>query len=254
MAAKTFVPSLLAVATLAAFASTCAAGAGTFTGQARGHNGLVTVDVTVAADGRIEAIKVGPNKETVGIADPALSLIPEKIVAEQTLAVDSLTGASFSSAAVLGAVEDALVKAGVNVAPLKVKKAKKVEPKVITKDVDVVVIGAGGAGMSASVGAAENNATVIVLEKTASIGGNTMRAGGGYNDAVSLRQKKLNMTPAQLKTVDAILAEKPRNELHAQLLEKVRKQEQALSRRIHDADPCAGTRDEGGARCRRRGC
>ena len=202
MAAKTFVPSLLAVATLAAFASTCAAGAETFTGRAQGHNGLVTVDVTVAADGRIEAIKVGPNKETVGIADPALSLIPEKIVAEQTLAVDSLTGASFSSAAVL----DALVKAGVNVAPLKVKKAKQVEPKVITKAVDVVVI---GAGMSAVVGAAENNATVIVLEKTASIGGNTMRAGGGYNYAVPLRQKKLNMTPAQLKTVDAILAEKP---------------------------------------------
>ena len=206
MAAKTFVPSLLAVATLAAFASTCAAGAGTFTGRAQGHNGLVTVDVTVAADGRIEAIKAGPNKETVGIADPALSLIPEKIVAEQTLAVDSLTGASFSSAAVLGAVEDALVKAGVNVAPLKVKKAKQVESKVITKAVDVVVI---GAGMSAVVGAAENNATVIVLEKTASIGGNTMRAGGGYNYAVPLRQKKLNMTPAQLKTVDAILAEKP---------------------------------------------
>ena len=68
---------------------------GTLTGRAQGHDGLVTVDVTVAADGRIEAIKVGPNKETVGIADPALSLIPEKIVAEQTLAVDSLTGASF---------------------------------------------------------------------------------------------------------------------------------------------------------------
>ena len=86
----------------------------------------------------------------------------------------------------LGGVEDSLVKAGVNVAPLKVKKAKQVEPKVITKAVDVVVI---GAGMSAVVGVAANNATVIVLEKTDSIGGNTMRAGGGYNYAVPFHEE-----------------------------------------------------------------
>ena len=219
-----FTPAIIAAATLATFTSAYAANPETYVGKAQGHNGVVEVTVTVTSDGKIKKIDVAPNKETVGIADSALRLIPEKIVAEQTLAVDSLTGASFTSAAVIGAVEDALKKAGIDVVPFKVKKTKKVEPKVINKEVDIVVIGGGGAGLSAAVGAAENNASVIVIEKTASIGGNTMRAGGGYNYADPARQKKLVMTPAQVKTIESILAEKPRNELHRQLIEKVKKQ------------------------------
>ena len=48
-------------------------------------------------------------------------------------------------------------------------------------DVDVLVIGAGGAGLSAAVSASENGASVIVVEKMSIMGGNTLRSGGAFN-------------------------------------------------------------------------
>ncbi|HHV56568.1 MAG TPA: flavocytochrome c, partial [Firmicutes bacterium] len=48
---------------------------------------------------------------------------------------------------------------------------------------DIVVIGAGGAGLSAAVTAKNAGANVIVLEKMPLIGGNTLRATGGLNAA-----------------------------------------------------------------------
>ena len=47
--------------------------------------------------------------------------------------------------------------------------------------VDVAVIGAGGAGLSAAVEAANLGAKVVVVEKMAMPGGNTIRAAGGLN-------------------------------------------------------------------------
>lgn len=47
--------------------------------------------------------------------------------------------------------------------------------------VDIAVIGAGGAGLSAAVQANDLGAKVVVLEKMAMVGGNTIRAAGGLN-------------------------------------------------------------------------
>ena len=50
-----------------------------------------------------------------------------------------------------------------------------------TLECDVVVIGAGGAGLAAAITAEQNGANVIVVEKMAKVGGNTILAGGAVN-------------------------------------------------------------------------
>ena len=56
------------------------------------------------------------------------------------------------------------------------------------REVDVLVVGAGGAGLAAAVAAAEEGASVLVLEKEEAIGGNTLRASGLFNAADPERQ------------------------------------------------------------------
>jgi fumarate reductase flavoprotein subunit len=55
---------------------------------------------------------------------------------------------------------------------------------------DVVVIGSGGAGMSAAITAFDAAARVVVLEKMPITGGNTQLAAGGMNAAETVFQKK----------------------------------------------------------------
>ena len=51
-----------------------------------------------------------------------------------------------------------------------------------SKSADIVVIGAGGAGMTAAIQAVQNGATnVVIVEKTGMAGGNTTRSTGGLN-------------------------------------------------------------------------
>lgn len=95
---------------------------GTYTGTAQGRNGPVTVEVTVSSTS-ILSISVKDQHETAGIADNALTLLPKEIVANQSLRVDSISGASFTSKAIIGAVSEALKKAGVDPAGLSGAKA-----------------------------------------------------------------------------------------------------------------------------------
>ncbi len=220
-----------AVAAALAFASgaTLAAKAGTYKATAQGHNGPVTVDMTVDAAGKIAAVRVTDNKETVGIADAAIRILPENIVKHQSLGIDALTGATYSSKAILAAAKDCATQAGLDVAALLAPVAKT-QGKVIRKKADVVVIGGGGAGLSAAVGAAEKNATDIVIEKTASLGGNTMRAGGGYNYADPVLEGRHEMTEGQKKMVRDMVAETPKSEAHKKLLDTVRAQFEAYEK------------------------
>ena len=153
--------------------------AGTYTGTADGNNGPVTVEVTVS-DTAITEVKVTEQAETESIAGPAIERIPQAIVDNQSLAVDAVSGATVTSTAILTAVADAIEQAGGDVEALKnVAVSGGEAAQVGDKSADVVVIGAGGAGLCAAIEAKDQGAeSVILLEKMASIGGTTFTSQG----------------------------------------------------------------------------
>ncbi len=154
--------------------------AGTYTAASQGMGGDVTVEVTVTSD-EITGVKVTSHKETPGISDLPIEQIPAKIVETQSLAVDTISGSTITSTALLAAVTDCLTQAGADVEALKAKKIEVEKAEDVTREADVIVIGAGGAGLAAAVTANQAGATVIVLEKTPKVGGNTIMAGGALN-------------------------------------------------------------------------
>ena len=155
---------------------------GTYTGKGAGINGEIEVEVTVSAN-EITDVKVLSHKETPGVSDLALSDVPANIVEHQSLGVDAIAGATESSKGILEAVANALLQAGADIDALKAKEVKTEKGSLVTteKEVDVVVIGAGGAGLAAAVSAHQNGASVIVFEKMPKVGGNTIISGAAYN-------------------------------------------------------------------------
>ena len=153
--------------------------AGTYTGEGQGIGGAVKVTVTVEG-GAITAVEVVEHAETAGICDPAIEKIPAAIVAAQSLAVDTVTGATVTSKAILAAAEQALTEAGADIEALKTAapKAEQAEGETIEMTTDVVVVGAGGAGVAAAVEANDNGASVVLLEKLTQIGGTTATSQG----------------------------------------------------------------------------
>lgn len=150
--------------------------AGAYTAVSEGHNGALTVEVTFAED-KIESVTVTEHVETAGIADPALEKIPEEIVAGQTLAVDTVSGATVTSEAILAGVENCVVQAGGDVEALKVAaQADDAERTQAEYETDVVVVGGGIAGLMAANKAADEGAQVMVLEKMPATGGTTSLA------------------------------------------------------------------------------
>ena len=164
---------------------------GTYTGESKGFDGDIAVEVTLSQT-RIESVKVLKHAETDGIGSKAVDMLPGAIVEAQSLQVDAVGGATASSTGILAAVADALTKAGVDAAALvPAEKAEAGEMKEETLTADVVVIGAGGAGMTAAIEAAKAGRKVILLEKEALTGGNTTRSTGGMNAAVTPYQDKV---------------------------------------------------------------
>ena len=153
--------------------------AGTYTGEGQGIGGAVKVAVTVEG-GAITAVEVVEHAETAGICDPAIEKIPAAIVAAQSLAVDTVTGATVTSKAILAAAEQALTEAGADIEALKTAapKVEQAEGETIEMTTDVVVVGAGGAGVAAAVEANDNGASVVLLEKLTQIGGTTATSQG----------------------------------------------------------------------------
>ncbi len=152
---------------------------GTYTAAARGKHAEVNVEVTVK-DGKVAAIAIGDNNEMPGMVESVEKVMLPLIVDNQTLNVDNVTGATVTSSAVLSAVTDALAQAGFDTDALaKADHAAPVYEAPASTEADVIVLGAGGAGLSAALTAAAAGKSVIVLEKLPSIGGNTQISGGG---------------------------------------------------------------------------
>lgn len=146
---------------------------GTYTGEGKGRNGTITVEVTVKA-GKLDAVKVVKHTETVGISDAAVADFPKAIVAAQSTAVDAVAGATMTSEGIRAAVAQAIQKAGGDPAQFAAAVVKKKAAKKLVKEnADIVVVGAGGSGISAAVKAETLGAKVIMIEKMPVIGGAT---------------------------------------------------------------------------------
>ena len=164
---------------VAGFAEGASYTPGTYTAEAHGMWGTIPVTVTVS-ENAIESIEVGENNETAGLRQWPMNIIPQEIIESQSLAVDTVTGATVTSRGIISAVEDCLKQAGADVAALKVA-AEKEPAQDVEASADVVIVGGGGAGLAAACSATENGATVIVVEKMGTLGGNSMVSGGIYN-------------------------------------------------------------------------
>lgn len=168
--------------------------AGTYEGSAEGYGGTLKVEVVLSAEA-IDSVTVTENGETEGIGSKAVEALPQAIVDAQSVDIDGVSGATVSSNAIKEAVTKALEAAGVDASKL-VKKEVKTEVTEETKDVDVVIIGAGGAGMAAAIEAADAGKTVLIVEKASMTGGNTTRATGGMNAAETPEQAGLEFKEA----------------------------------------------------------
>ena len=153
----------------------------TYTGTAKGFAGDVTMTLTIE-DGKIVAATAAGPEETEGLGTVAVEKIAEAIVANQSVAVDVVSGATFSSNGAIEAAKAALVAAGLSVADYEVK-AEKGQAEDVVKTADIVVVGAGGAGMTAAITAAKEGKSVIIVESQGMVGGNSIRATGGMNAA-----------------------------------------------------------------------
>lgn len=158
--------------------------AGTYTGTAKGYNGPVEVAVTFS-DSAVTAIEVGANKETDHVGNVAFEPVIADILAANGTGVDGVSGATFSSNAIRNAVNDAAEQAGcTNMDAFKAAGAAHEPQAAIEETYDVVVIGAGGAGIAAAAQAAQDGNTVLVIEKNAEVGGNTLVSGGQYQSVM----------------------------------------------------------------------
>ncbi|GHU99821.1 urocanate reductase [Spirochaetia bacterium] len=166
---------------------------GTYQGSAPGFNGDVTIEVTVDS-GRILDVRVVSQNDTPEISGLAYQRIPQAIVEGQTLGVDTVSGATFSSKGIIEAATAALAKSGADIKALQSRRPVAAARRTSKSETaDVVVIGAGGAGLAAAITASQNGAKVIVLEKMPRAGGNTIISGAAYNAVDPDRQIPLGI-------------------------------------------------------------
>ena len=168
--------------------STSAAGgvSGSFTGTAKGM-GEVSVTLTLT-DNVITDCTAKGDEETSGIGSVVIEQFPGEVVEGNTINLDSISGATITSNAFVEAAKAALTEAGLNPDDYMAKADKTANGETVSYDADVVVIGAGGAGMTAAMTAAEAGQKVVILESQAMVGGNSARATGGMNAAKTVYQ------------------------------------------------------------------
>ena len=160
---------------------------GDFTGTAKGFGGDVSVTLTLT-DGAITGCTAEGKDETQGVGSEAIAQMPGKIAESGSIAVDGVSGATATSTAIKEAAAAALTAAGLNPDDYKTAVEKDTVAEDSTVDADVVVVGAGGAGMTAAITAAGEGKSVVILESQSMVGGNSVRATGGMNAAKTVYQ------------------------------------------------------------------
>ena len=166
---------------------------GTYTAEAQGLLSKVTVGVTVDAK-EIVRVLIDASGETPELGGVAAGMMSESIQKAQTPNVDTVSGATVTSNAIIEAATKALTEAGADIAALDANRRDKggedgpKEEK--TVETDVVIVGAGGAGMTAAIMAKQAGVNFVLLEKMPYAGGNTTKATGGMNAAETHYQKE----------------------------------------------------------------
>lgn len=154
---------------------------GTYEGTGKGYGGDIKVSVTVD-ETSITDIEVVEQTETEGVGGAALPTLVDKVLSAQSVNIDGVSGATYTSDGFLTAVREAITASGADPDALGQGQTGGDEAKeTVTMSTDVVVVGAGGAGLAAALTAAQNGADVVVLEKMAMVGGASSMAGGGTN-------------------------------------------------------------------------
>lgn len=170
--------------------------------KAHGFNSEITAIVDVE-NGEIVKVKAeGEVPNTVGALGVDTWL--EEANAEHSVEVDAISGASVSTGALRKAAQmayaeatsgdvDAISSASIHNKPnnYPLLKEKFYEGDIEFDDeYDVIVVGAGGAGLSAAATAAENGASVLAIEKQGIPGGTTSLSGGVMQAAGTKYQKE----------------------------------------------------------------
>ena len=202
------------------------------TGKADGFGGKDAITVTmIFKDGTIKDVKAVGEKETQGIGSVALEKLPAAMIEGNTIKVDGMTGATLSSNGILQAAEVAITAAGLNPEDFK-REAAKHEAVEKVFDTDIVVIGAGGAGMVAAITAADAGKKVILVEKQPMTGGNSVRATGGMNAAHTTAQpdNKFTENAGVEKTLKTAAEKWKNNEVITKLAETVKAQWEAWNK------------------------
>ena len=160
---------------------------GDFTGTAKGFGGDVSVTLTLT-DSVITGCTAEGKDETEGVGSQAIAKMPGEIAESGSIAVDGVSGATITSTAIKEAAAAALTAAGLNPDDYKTAVEKDAAAEDSTVDADVVVVGAGGAGMPAAITAAAEGKSVVILESQSMVGGNSVRATGGMNAGKTVYQ------------------------------------------------------------------
>lgn len=188
-----FSRALIAGLVCSAFAAAVSAAPVTTQGTGVGKHGDVTVAVTFDS-GKIKDIKIVKQQENPVLAAKVFTDLKQHVIDTNSVQLDAISGATFSSKGFLDAVADAAKKAGMTLSKADkkaIKKAVKALPK--ESSYDVVVIGAGGAGFSAAIEAKNAGANVVLLEKMPAVGGNSLISGAEMNAAKNWVQPKLGI-------------------------------------------------------------
>ncbi|MBO1291941.1 flavocytochrome c [Faecalibacterium sp. Marseille-P9590] len=160
---------------------------GDFTGTAKGFGGDVSVTLTLT-DGAITGCTAEGKDETQGVGSEAIAKMPGEIAESGSIAVDGVSGATVTSTAIKEAAAAALTAAGLNPDDYKTAVEKTGSAEDSTVEADVVVVGAGGAGMTAAITAAAEGKSVVIVESQPMVGGNSVRATGGMNAGKTVYQ------------------------------------------------------------------